>query len=74
MVGELGPGLRPWEIRQLTIPEVALYLDGQGSKATVPANAVMHMSHEEHLAWIAKRRAMNPMDRLEEAMAEFEEA
>jgi hypothetical protein len=34
-------GLKPWEIRKLTLPEIALYLDGDGNHPTPPAGATV---------------------------------
>ena len=70
-----GPGLRPWEIRKLTIPEIALFLDGDGNHPTPPrGGGQTFMSHQEHLAWVVQRRAMTPLEKLEEAMRDFQES
>ncbi len=59
---------RPWEIRMLTMPEIALLLDQHGDKPAAPSNAVTFASHEEHLAYIQQRRSMTVKERFEEAI------
>lgn len=62
--------LRPWEIRQLTMPEIALLLDEHGDKPTPPAGARPILSHKEHVERIKRLHAMSPMERLEMARNE----
>ncbi len=58
--------LRPWEIRRLTLPEIALLLDEHGDKPTPPANARPVTDHAEHVRRLERLRRMTPMERLKE--------
>jgi hypothetical protein len=67
-----GPGLRPWEIRRLTIPEVMGYLEDPGTGPRPPENGEPIYSYKDHLEYIARRRAMPILERLQEARAEVQ--
>lgn len=71
MIGGLdGPALRPWEIRQLTLPEVSAYMDLYRDSKAPPGGTPIH-SYADHLEMVRQRRAMTPADLLEEARQEF---
>lgn len=66
-----GPALRPWEIRQLTLPEISAYLDqyggvSHGQSGSIPFGG----NYAELVEWTKRRREMSAMEALEEALQE----
>lgn len=61
--------LRPAEIRDMTVPEIALALDDDLKSRRMPAGAVPLRSYQEQLDFVARRRAMTPREKLLEAQS-----
>lgn len=56
--------LRPWELRRLTLPELARALDEPDGKRKPPSGA-KEMSATDVIEYAARYRAMTPRQRLE---------
>lgn len=61
---------RPWEILRLTEPEMLAALDADLTKRRPPTESTPLGSDEEVRAFLERRRALTPEERLREAMEE----
>ena len=62
-----GMKLRPWEIRRMTLQEIAWAMDEDLDHKRPPAGGITFTSYAEKLAWVERRRRMTIRERLQEA-------